>query len=144
MITIFMGEFEHSLDSKGRIIIPAKFRTILGKNFIITRGLDGCLFGYPINEWQQVQNKINNLPIGKKSSRYFTRFFFSAATECEIDKQGRINLPNSLIKYAKLDKKCVIVGVSNRFEIWSERLWKEFSLDAEENFNEIAENMIDF
>lgn len=144
VMTVFMGEFQHSIDSKGRIIIPAKFRTELGPNFVITRGMDGCLFGYPMTEWEKVQERINELPVSKKDARAFTRFFFSAAVECEFDKQGRINLPNTLLEYAKILKKCVVVGVSNRFEIWSEELWNDFSTDAQENFNEIAENMIDF
>ncbi|WP_187116926.1 division/cell wall cluster transcriptional repressor MraZ [Lentilactobacillus senioris] len=141
---MFMGEFQHSIDSKGRIIIPAKFRSELGPKFVITRGMDGCLFGYPMTEWEKVQEKIDELPVSKKDSRAFTRFFFSAAVECELDKQGRINLPKTLVQYAKIIKKCVVVGVSNRFEIWSEELWEDFSTEAEENFNEIAENMIDF
>lgn len=141
---MFMGEYKHNIDAKGRIIIPAKFRQELGDKFVITRGMDGCLFGYPMTEWESFQNKINELPVSKKDARSFTRFFFSAAVECEFDKQGRINLPSNLREYASIIKKCVVVGVSNRFEIWSEQLWSEFSEDAEANFSEIAENMIDF
>lgn len=141
---MFMGEYKHNIDAKGRIIIPAKFRQDLGEKFVVTRGMDDCLFGYPMDEWEKFQNKINELPVSKKDARYFTRFFFSAAVECEFDKQGRINIPSNLRGYAKIAKKCVVVGVSNRFEIWSEDLWEDFSKEAEENFNEIAENMIDF
>lgn len=141
---MFMGEYQHSIDSKGRIIIPAKFRPELAPKFVITRGMDGCLFGYPMSEWEEIQQKIDELPISKKNARSFSRFFFSAAVECELDKQGRINLPATLLNYAKIMKKCVVVGVSNRFEIWSDELWQQFSEEAEENFNEIAENMIDF
>lgn len=141
---MFMGEFEHNIDTKGRIIIPAKFRQDLGAKFVVTRGMDGCLFGYPMDEWQIVYDKIKALPITKKDSRAFGRFFFAAAIECEFDKQGRINLPKTLIDYAKIQKKCEIVGVSNRFEIWSEERWNKYSNEAQENFNDIAENMIDF
>lgn len=144
MTILFMGEYQHTIDTKGRLIIPAKFRHDLGNKFVMTRGMDGCLFGYPMSEWQEVQSKINVLPVSKKDARYFTRFFFSAAVECEFDKQGRINIPGILRDYAKIQKKCVVVGVSNRFEIWSDTRWLDFSTDAEKNFNEIAENMIDF
>ena len=141
---MFMGEYQHNIDTKGRIIIPAKFRQDLGDKLVVTRGMDGCLFGYPMSEWEKVEQKIDTLPVNKKESRYFTRFFFSAAVECEFDKQGRINIPSTLRDYAKIEKKCVVVGVSNRFEIWSDDRWNDFSNDAEQNFNEIAENMIDF
>lgn len=141
---MFMGEYQHNIDAKGRIIIPARFRQDLGDKLVVTRGMDGCLFGYPMSEWEKVEQKIDTLPVNKKDARYFTRFFFSAAVECEFDKQGRINIPATLRDYAKIEKKCVVVGVSNRFEIWSDDRWNDFSNDAEENFNEIAENMIDF
>ena len=111
---------------------------------MLTRGLDGCLFGYPMDEWQLLEQKLQQLPLTKKDARAFVRFFYSAATETEFDKQGRINLPQSLLAHAGVEKKCVIVGVSNRFEIWSEERWQDFSDEAEENFDEIAENMIDF
>lgn len=141
---MFMGEYRHSIDTKGRLIIPAKFREELAGKCVLTRGLDGCLFGYPMDEWQLLEQKLQQLPLTKKDARAFVRFFYSAATETEFDKQGRINLPQSLLTHAKVEKKCVIVGVSNRFEIWSEERWQDFSDEAEENFDEIAENMIDF
>ncbi len=141
---MFMGEFQHTLDSKGRLIMPAKFREALGAKFVVTRGLDGCLFGYPMDQWEQLEQKLAEMPLAKKDARTFVRFFYSAATECEIDKQGRINLPTSLKNHAKLDKNCVVIGVSNRIEIWDETRWEEFSNVAEESFDEIAENMIDF
>jgi MraZ protein len=136
-----MGEFSHSIDTKGRLIIPAKFREQLGDQFVVTRGMDGCLFGYPQAEWQNLEAKLSELPLTKKDSRAFVRFFYSAATECEFDKQGRINIPQTLAKHADLSKKCVIVGVSERFEIWSEDRWNNFASEAEENFDEIAEKM---
>ena len=141
---MFMGEFQHSIDAKGRLIIPAKFREKLGENFVVTRGLDGCLFGYPQDEWEKLEVKLNEMPLAKKDARLFVRFFYSAATECELDKQGRINIPQSLRQHANLEKSCVIVGVSNRIEIWDETRWQAFTDAAEENFDEIAESMIDF
>lgn len=141
---MLMGEFRHNIDAKGRLIVPSKLREELGEQFVLTRGLDGCLFGYPMSEWNEVESKLNDMPLAKKDARTFVRFFYSAATECELDKQGRINIPNTLRNYATITKECVIVGVSNRIEIWDEAKWQEFSEAAEENFDEIAENMIDF
>lgn len=141
---MFMGEFQHNIDSKGRLIIPSKLREELGETFIVTRGMDGCLFGYTLDEWSLLEDKIKEMPLSKKDARTFVRFFYSAATECDIDKQGRINLPANLRKYAELEKPCVIIGVSNRIEIWSEARWADFSVEAEENFDDIAENMVDF
>ena len=104
-----MGEFTHTIDSKGRLIIPAKFREQLGAHFIVTRGLDGCLFGYPLNEWAILEQKLKALPLTKRDARAFVRFLYSAATDCEIDKQGRINIPITLRTHASLEKKCLIV-----------------------------------
>ncbi|MDQ0215233.1 MraZ protein [Oikeobacillus pervagus] len=139
-----MGEYQHNIDAKGRLIIPAKFRDDLGEAFIITRGLDQCLFGYPLSEWKVLEEKLKKLPLTKKDARSFTRFFFSGATECELDKQGRINIPSTLVNYAQLEKECVILGVSNRIEIWTKPLWEDYFAKSEESFAEIAENMIDF
>lgn len=141
---MLMGEFKHNIDAKGRLIVPAKFRDDLGERFIVTRGLDGCLFGYPQEEWKELEAKLKQLPLAKKESRAFTRFFYSAATECTLDKQGRINLPQTLIDHAALEKACYVIGVSERFEIWSEERWSDFSTEAEENFEDMAEEMIDF
>ncbi|ATO46690.1 hypothetical protein C5L30_000872 [Companilactobacillus farciminis] len=141
---MFMGEFHHTLDTKGRVIVPAKFRKLLGDKFVITRGMDGCLFGYPIEQWEKLEAQLDKLPLTKKDARAFTRFFYSAAAEVEFDKQGRINLSAPLIKFAKLEKDCVIVGVSDRIEIWDAERWNEFSQEAEDNFEEISEKMTDF
>lgn len=141
---MFMGEFQHNIDTKGRLIIPAKFRDELGAQFVITRGMDGCLFGYPLTEWQKLEKKLQSLPLTKKDARAFVRFFYSAATETELDKQGRVTLPLTLREYATLTKNCVIIGVSNRIEIWNDEKWQEFSAETAENFDEIAETMIDF
>jgi MraZ protein len=140
---MFMGEFQHSIDDKGRLIIPAKFREALGPSFILTRGLDNCLFVYPKQEWAVLEQKLKALPLMKSDARAFTRFFFSGATECELDKQGRINIPGNLLEYAKLDKECVVLGVSNRVEIWSKSIWENYFRASEESFNEIAEKLVD-
>lgn len=141
---MFMGEFTHNIDSKGRLIMPSKFRENLGYKFVVTRGMDGCLFVYPQLEWQQLEEKLQELPLSKKDARTFVRFFYSAATECDIDKQGRINIPPTLRAHAQLKKACVVIGVANRIEIWSEERWQQYALEAEENYDELAETMIDF
>ncbi|ALS27344.1 division/cell wall cluster transcriptional repressor MraZ [Paenibacillus cisolokensis] len=141
---MFMGEYQHSIDDKGRLIIPSKFRESLGARFVVTRGLDNCLFVYPMEEWSLLEQKLKSLPLMKSDARAFTRFFFSGATECELDKQGRINVPNHLREYAKLDKECMVLGVSNRVEIWSKETWAQYYQQSEETFNEIAEKLVDF
>ncbi|MFE6167236.1 division/cell wall cluster transcriptional repressor MraZ [Viridibacillus arvi] len=141
---MFMGEYQHSIDAKGRLIIPAKFREHLTEGFVITRGLDNCLFGYPILEWRKLEEKLKQLPVTKKDARAFTRFFFSGATEVEVDKQGRINIPSNLLTHANVQKDCVVLGVSNRIEIWAKESWQNYFAESEESFNDIAENMIDF
>lgn len=141
---MLMGEFQHNIDAKGRIIIPAKLREDLGSKFVITRGLDGCVFGYPLDNWEKIQEKLKQLPLAKKEARAFTRFFYSAAAEAEIDKQGRINIPSTLVDYAKLEKECLVLGVSDRIEIWSKTRWESVSSEIEESFEEIAEDMLDF
>lgn len=139
-----MGEYQHTVDTKGRLIVPSKFREHLDGQFVLTRGLDNCLFGYPLEEWKILEEKLRALPMTKKDARAFTRFFFSGATEVEIDKQGRINIPSSLRQYAKVEKECVIIGVSSRLEIWAKDLWEDYYDESEQSFNDIAENIIDF
>ena len=139
-----MGEYQHSVDTKGRLIVPAKFRERLSDTFVITRGLDNCLFGYPMDEWRKLEEKLKELPMTKKDTRAFTRFFFSGATEVELDKQGRINIPTALLAYANIKKECVIIGVAVRIEVWAKEAWEGYFQEAEESFNEIAENMIGF
>ncbi|HLR53492.1 MAG TPA: division/cell wall cluster transcriptional repressor MraZ [Pseudogracilibacillus sp.] len=141
---MFMGEYQHNLDTKGRVIIPAKFREELGDNFVMTRGLDQCLFAYPMEEWKLLEQKLKKLPLTKKDARRFTRFFFSGAVECEVDKQGRINIPQPLRNYSDLEKECVIIGVSNRIELWAKDAWEENLAESEESFADIAENLMDF
>ncbi len=139
-----MGEFQHGIDGKGRLIIPAKFREGLGDNFVVTKGMDNCLFVYPINEWQLLEQKLKTLPFTKADARAFVRFFFSGAAECELDKQGRILLPQNLRDYAELTKDIVIIGVSSRVEIWSKERWTAYSNGAEAAYSEIAEKIVDF
>ena len=140
MITMFMGEYHHSIDSKGRLIIPSKVRDGLGENFIVTRGLDGCLFLYPKLEWDKKIEKFKELP-DTKDKRQFMRIFLSGATICEYDKQGRINIPNPLVEFAKLEKDCIIIGVDEKLEIWSKERWEEFIANNEENLSDIADSL---
>lgn len=142
-INMLMGEYNHTIDEKGRIIIPAKFREELGRAFIITRGLEECLFVYPKPHWDKIVNKLNQLPFTKKDARSFMRFFLSGATAMEFDKQGRINITSPLISYAGLEKNCVIVGVGDRLEIWSEENWNKFYNTNKEDLSDIAENLFD-
>jgi len=139
-----MGEYKHNVDIKGRMIVPAKFRDGLGDTFVVTRGLDKCLFAYPLDEWKVIETKLKQLPLTKKDARAFTRFFFSGAVECEVDKQGRINIPQNLRNYAVLEKECVVIGVSERVEIWANENWEQYVEESEESFAEIAENLMDF
>lgn len=140
---MLMGQFQHSLDPKGRLIIPSKFREQLGESFILTKGLDRCLFVYPKSEWVMLEQKLKALPLTKKEARAFIRLFFSGAVEVELDKQGRILIPPVLREYARIEKEVVIIGVSNRAEIWSVSEWEAYSKEAEDSYEEIAENMVE-
>ncbi len=142
-IEMFMGEYHHNIDDKGRIIIPSKFRYDLGETFIITKGLDGCLFVYPKTEWDNIISKLKVLPFTKKDARTFMRFFISSATECGFDKQGRINITSPLAVYADLNKECIIIGVNDRLEIWAKERFENFFQENEDNLSEIAENLFD-
>ena len=137
---MFMGEFHHTIDSKGRIIIPSKLRDDLKDNFIITRGLDGCLFIYSQDEWNDVIKKYKDLP-DTIEKRQFMRIFLSGATMCEYDKLGRINIPKPLKDYAQLEKDCVIIGVDDRLELWSKDRWNSFISTNEELMSSIADNL---
>ena len=138
---MLIGEFEHSLDAKGRLIMPAKLREDIGENFVVTKGLDGCLFAFSITEWNNFEEKLKSLPLSNRNSREFTRFFLSGATECEIDKQGRFLIPSNLRQAADLDKEAVIIGVGTRIEIWNKEKWTKYSSDDNISVEEIAENM---
>ena len=137
---MFMGEYRHTIDEKGRLTIPSKVRSLLGEDFIVTRGLDNCLFIYPKDEWIQIIEKYKSLP-NTKDARNFMRFFLSGATSLEFDKAGRINLPSPLIEFAALKKDCVIIGVNERLEVWSQERWQQFINDNESSFSDIADNL---
>lgn len=138
---MFMGEYNHTIDVKGRLIIPVKFRESLGDEFVITKGLDGCLFVYTDEEWQNFENKLRTLPLTNKNARQFTRFFLAGAAACEVDKQGRILIPQVLREFASLEKEVVLVGVANRVEIWSRTSWQESMEAYDDDMDEVAENM---
>ena len=124
---MFMGEYSHNIDAKGRMIVPSKFREQLGDEFVVTKGLDGCLFVYPNEEWQNIEEKFRNVPLTSKDARKFSRFFFAGATTCEVDKQGRILLPAVLREFAGLEKEVVSVGVLKRIEIWDKNTWQNLA-----------------
>ncbi len=138
---MFMGEYNHTIDAKGRFIIPAKFRETLGDKFIVTKGLDGCLFVYPKSEWSLFEEKLKVLPLTNKDARQFTRFFLAGAAACEVDKQGRILLPQVLRDFAQLEKEVVLIGVASRVEIWSKINWEQSMSTYNDDMNEIAEKM---
>ncbi len=134
-----MGEYNHTIDTKGRLIIPSKFRETLGDEFVVTKGLDGCLFVYDSNEWQSFEEKLKSLPLTNKDARQFARFFLAGAAAVEVDKQGRILLPAVLRDFAGLEKEVVLVGVASRVEIWSKVKWENAA--EYEDMEEIAEHM---
>ena len=138
---MLIGEYEHSLDAKGRLIMPAKLRTDMGEKFIITKGLDGCLFVFSQNEWSNFESKLKELPLTNKNARDFVRFFLSGETECEIDKQGRFLLVNTLREYAEITKEVIIIGVGTRLEIWNKDKWKKYNSNENISADTIAENM---
>ena len=140
---MLIGEYRHNIDDKGRITIPSKFREEIGMKFVVTRGLDGCLFVYSMDEWNKIVSKLQTLPFTKKDARTFMRFFMSGATVCEFDKQGRINLSNSLILYAGIQKECTIIGVNDRLEIWASEKLDAIMEENELNFSTIAENLFE-
>ena len=135
----FMGEYNHSIDAKGRVIVPSKFRGKLGDRFIVTKGLDGCLWVFPTSEWESFSEKLTSLPVARKDARNFTRFFMAGATEVETDKMGRILLPQVLRDYAKLDKEAVLIGTGSRVEIWNSDTWTDIS--SFDNVDDLAEQM---
>ena len=138
---MFMGEYNHTIDPKGRLIIPAKFREALGDEFVVTKGLDGCLFVYANTEWNNFEEKLRTLPLTNKNARQFTRFFLAGAAACEVDTQGRIPIPQVLREFAKLEKDVVLVGVASRIEIWSKEVWEESISTYDTDMDEVAENM---
>ena len=140
---MFIGEYHHNIDEKNRLIMPSKFREVLGDSFIVTRGMDSCLFVYPKESWDNLTNELNTLSFTKKDVRAFQRFFLSGATICEFDKQGRINIASPLADYATLTKECVIIGVNDRIEIWSKEKFDNFLDENIENISDIAERLFE-
>ncbi len=136
---MFMGEYNHTVDTKGRLIIPAKFREALGEEFVVTKGLDGCLFIYSEEEWKNIEEKFRNTPLTTRDARKFSRFFFAGAATCELDKQGRILIPAVLREFAGLEKDVVLAGVFNKIEIWSKDRWMDEG--NYDDMEEVAEHM---
>ena len=136
---MLIGEYEHTIDTKGRLSMPSKLRRDMGEAFIVTKGLDGCLFAFSQEEWKNFETKLKALPLSDRNARNFVRFFLAGATECEIDKQGRFLIPSNLREAGKLEKEAVIIGVGTRLEIWNREIWQ--SKDEEISADEIAENM---
>lgn len=140
---MFIGTHQHTLDDKGRMTIPSKFREPLGYEFVLTKGLDNCLFVYPKKEWEVLEEKLKTLPMTNKDVRAFIRFFFSGATECTLDKQGRVLIPSNLREHANLDKEAVVIGVATRLEIWDKKEWENYNEDDSLSYDSIAEKMAD-
>lgn len=140
---MFLGEYEHNIDQKGRLAVPAKFRSALDDGAVVTRGLDNCLVLYPKKEWEALANRIATLPITDPSARAFSRFMLAGACAVDTDKQGRIMLPAYLRQYAKLGANVVVTGLYNRIEIWDKTTWSTYSSDAEANSSEVASRLSD-
>ncbi len=138
---MLLGEFHHNIDDKGRLVVPTKFREELGSEFIITRGIEKCLYVYSLEEWEKLVSKLNTLPFTKKVTRTFTRFFYSGATACVFDKSGRMSITSPLVSYAGLDKECIIIGVNDHLEIWDSKAFNEFMVDNSDIIEDIAESL---
>lgn len=141
---MFKGQYSNNIDVKGRMILPAKFRAKLADELVVSRGLDGCLSVYPIDKWQEIENKLTALPTTKKKARDYSRLILSSAADVELDSKGRMNLPEHLIAIAGLEKACIVIGVGDYLEIWDETRWHEYNSSVEESFEEIAEDLVDF
>ena len=140
---MFMGDYKHSIDAKGRIILPADFREELTDNFVITKGLDNCLFLYTAEEWDKLSTKLRQLPLAKAEARAFVRFFFAGARQAECDRQGRFLVPANLRAHAKLQKDVVLIGISNRIEVWSKAEWDRYNEEITPSVSSIAETLVD-
>lgn len=136
---MFIGEHQHTIDEKGRLFMPARFREGLGESFVVTKGLDNCLWAYPRDEWSVIEAKMKALPFTQANARAFVRFFFSGATECTLDRQGRVLIPNNLREYARLNRDAVVSGVSTRVEIWAKEEWERYIRQAESSYVQLAE-----
>ncbi len=140
---MFLGEFEHTIDDKGRLIIPAKYRGELAAGLVVTRGIDQCLFVYPVKEWDELAARISQLPLTQKNARTFTRLIFAGATDLVPDRQGRILLPPYLREYADIEDEAVIIGLNERLEIWNPQRWRDVKSQLEEEADAIAEQLVD-
>jgi len=138
---MFIGEYNHKIDARGRINIPSKLRENLDERFFLTKGLDNCLFLFPEDEWKVFEEKLKTLPLTNRNARAFVRLFFAGASECAIDKQGRINIPNNLLKHSKIEKEVMIIGVGQRIELWSKKEWTRYNEPDNISYDEIAEQM---
>lgn len=136
---MFIGEYKHNLDEKGRLAVPAKFRAVLSEGAVVTKGLDNCLFLYSKEDWKKIAQKFASMPISQAKARAFARHMLAGAMDLEFDKQGRITLPEYLRTFAKLDKNAVIAGVFDRLEIWDKDAWEKYKNETEEDSGEIAE-----
>lgn len=140
---MFIGEYQHNLDAKGRIVIPGKFRDELHTTFILARGLDGCLTIYSLQQWEKLFEEVNKLPTTKKAARQYIRMLTSTASECTLDNQGRIQIPSFLAKPVNITKECVVIGANDHIELWDKVTWDSYYEEASENFEEVAENLSD-
>lgn len=138
---MFIGEYNHTIDDKGRLAIPSKFRVQLAQGAVVTRGLDNCLFLYPKAEWDKMAEKLANLPLTQANARAFARLMLAGAMDVDIDKQGRVVLPAYLRQYASVENQAVVAGLYNRIEVWNEAAWREYQKNSEKDSNEIAENL---
>ena len=141
---MLLGEYKHNIDSKNRLTIPAKLRMEIGEKPVLTRGLDNCLFIYTNRDWHLFLEKLNGLPLSQKKARDFKRFILSGASEVEIDDMGRVLIPENLKKYAKFEKSIIVVGVSDRIEIWSENVWNKYIAETEKESGNLAEGLSEF
>lgn len=140
---MFMGEYLHNIDEKGRLIMPSKFREELKGGFVVTKGLDECLFIYPMEEWKILEKKLRSLPLTNRNARAFSRMFFAGAADCDLDRQGRVLVPSNLRGHAHIEKEAYIIGVSSRLEVWDKERWEEYNASSSDNYEELAENLID-
>ncbi|PIZ71633.1 MAG: cell division/cell wall cluster transcriptional repressor MraZ [Candidatus Portnoybacteria bacterium CG10_big_fil_rev_8_21_14_0_10_40_22] len=138
---MFIGEYSHTIDNKGRLAVPVKFRTKLAEGAVITRGLDNCLFLYPRDEWQKMADKLSNLPISQANTRGFARMMLAGAMDVKIDSQGRVLVPDYLRRFANLKKEIIVAGLFNRLEVWDSTAWDKYRTDVETRSQEIAEKM---
>lgn len=138
---MFIGEYNHSVDTKGRMNVPAKFREDLGDRFYMTKGLDNCLFMFPEAEWRVFEEKLKSLPLTNRNARAFVRLFFAGATECTLDKQGRVNIPQPLRDHGQIEKDVIVIGVGTRVELWSDTNWNAYNDPENISYDDIAEQM---